>query len=124
MDDLADDPADRAFGFARLKAMPRNSRPGVPLTQQPVDEAGRCAGQAERQRHTHQHLVAIDWGWWGAQRIDPRAQSFQHETGKTCRGRPVPHLWGIPADLRCFGSLTPKRQCRAVGEIIKIVMIQ
>ena len=40
------------------------------------------------------------------------------------RGRPVPHLWGIPADLRCFGSLTPKRQCRAVGEIIKIVMIQ
>jgi hypothetical protein len=63
MDDLADDPADSAFGFARLKAMPRNSRPGVPLTPQPVDEAGRCAGQAERQRHAHQHFVAIDWGW-------------------------------------------------------------
>ena len=28
MDDLADDPADRAFGFARLKAMPAFGRPG------------------------------------------------------------------------------------------------
>ena len=40
----------------------RNSRPGVPLTQQPVDEAGRCAGQAERQRDADQHFVAIEWG--------------------------------------------------------------
>jgi hypothetical protein len=28
MDDLADDPADRAFGFARLKALPASGRPG------------------------------------------------------------------------------------------------
>jgi len=79
----------------------------VPLTPQPVDEAGRCAGQAERQRHAHQHFVAIDWGW-GARRIDPRAQSFQFmRQEKRVEGA----LFPISGEFRpiwcCFGPLTP-----------------
>ena len=48
---------------------PRNSLPDGALTQQPVDDAGRGPGQAERQRHAHQQLVAVEFGWWRAQRI-------------------------------------------------------
>jgi len=33
------------------------------LAEQPVDDARRRASQAERQRHTHQHFVAIEF--WG-----------------------------------------------------------
>jgi hypothetical protein len=43
-------------------AVPRGLCSDGPLTQQPVDDAGRRAGQAERQRHAHQHLVAIEFG--------------------------------------------------------------
>jgi hypothetical protein len=32
--------------------------------------------RAERQRHAHQYLVAIEFGWWRPQRI-PCAQPFQ-----------------------------------------------
>ena len=111
--------------ICRSSRSPRNSRPGVPLTQQPVDEAGRCAGQAERQRHAHQHFVAIDWGWWGAQRIDPRARSFQFMRQENVSRAPCSLSLGNSGR---FGAvlvpLTPKRQCRPSSAIIKIVMIQ
>jgi len=39
MDDVADDPADRAFGFARLKAMPAFGRPGFNAGDGPIGQA-------------------------------------------------------------------------------------
>jgi hypothetical protein len=35
---------------------------GPTPNQQPEDDAGRRAGEAERERHAHQHLVEIELG--------------------------------------------------------------
>ncbi len=93
------------------------------LTQQPVDDAGRRTRQAERQRHAHQRLVAIEFGWWRAQRVLAVGR-FNSSTREKCRRCSVPDLGGFSPFLCRFGSRDTQIPAQAMGMVIKIVMIQ
>ena len=110
--------------ICRSSRSPRNSRAGRPLTQQPVDDAGRCAGQAERQRHAHQDLVAIELGWWRAQRGSSRSAVSIHEIGKRVEGVLFPISGNSGPFCAVSVSLTLGRHGQPSAVLIKIVVIQ
>src|SRR4029453_18199873 len=89
----------------------------------PVDDPGRCAGETERQRHAHQHLVAIEFGWVVGS-TDPRARPFLFLRQETCCRRSVPMPRDFGPFCVVFGSRKPERQCPELVSVIKIVMIQ
>jgi hypothetical protein len=79
-----------------------------------------------KQNASAMHTSTSSWskGGGGGLNGSSRSAVLIHEIGKTCWRRPVPYLWGMPAILRCFGSLDVRTAVPPSAMTIKIVVIQ